>query len=226
VPAGLRRRVRIVTLWLLLRPDEDGRPVRLLLLEADLAELLKEPTETYGVRKFETAARREPMEDSMSSEELRERVAAIKPGDTVTARFDEGRDCEFTVTGRVREEYSNLIVGASWLALNGQAANNLLAIESHEPAKPPVPPEPTGDVIVRDCLTVLWEQGQAANTWESQGGTVRSWDDLAGKRGGLKVYRPEPSPERIEELVQEFWVGLQPQINARNFVRRLLGGEQ
>jgi hypothetical protein len=42
-----------MTLWLLLKPDEDGRPVS-LLSEADLAELLNDPTETYGVRKFET----------------------------------------------------------------------------------------------------------------------------------------------------------------------------
>jgi hypothetical protein len=65
----------------------------------------------------------------------------------------------------------------------------------------PVPPEPTGDVVVR--TPGGWFFVPMHGWWrrDDQPGGGWSWADLTREHKEYQVYRPEPSPERVEELV-------------------------
>jgi hypothetical protein len=164
--------------------------------------------------------------------ELREAVERIKGGDKVTARFADGPLGEFTVTGSAYEDASGWLrmAGYFFKTRDGEPTRWLVAIEAHEPAQPPVPPEPTGDYLLREPSGqvsvpvgggVLNRQDDAARLY---------WDTLWHYHGAdLKVYRPEPSPERIEELIRKHlnrWCddGDVVQATLRGFVADLLGG--
>jgi hypothetical protein len=92
----------------------------------------------------------------------------------------------------------------------------------------PLPSEPTGDVLVRDGLGVIWwrlvEWG-----WGCYGSPRQyRWAEVV-KQQPVTVYRPEPSPERIEELIRKHlnrWCddGDVVQATLRGFVADLLGG--
>jgi len=88
---------------------------------------------------------------AVSNAEVQDAVDRIKAGDTVTARVGPTGSHPYTVTGVVERGYlMALALGPIRLAdQHGRATTDLLAIESHEPAKPPVPPEPTGDAGTR-----------------------------------------------------------------------------
>jgi hypothetical protein len=162
---------------------------------------------------------------------LKEQVARIKRGDKVTARFRTDLGDEFVITGCVGPYMS---VGGWQLS-----GDNLVAIESHEPAKPSVPPEPKGDVLVVDtAFGRTWERGVIDNNWRPADGGIlgdgEDWSSLFNAFGPLKAYRPEPSPERVEELVQQY----EPRVSGfgitsaatkdalREFARELSGSDE
>jgi hypothetical protein len=173
------------------------------------------------------------------TEELREAVERIKAGDTVTARFQRSLDSpDYIVTGVASNGWAGaLFIGHDYLvARDGSPWESLVAIESHEPAKPPAPREPDGDVAVLDDDGRHWWQKinpDGIHYWTNNdihpGGYV--WEDLElhDVYGPFKVYRPEPSPERIEELIRKHlnrWCddGDVVQATLRGFVADLLGG--
>lgn len=138
---------------------------------------------------------------------LEEQVAAIKPGDKVTARFRHRRTGEFTVAGTAGFEDGLFVGTACLLRSDGGLSVFLVAIESHEPAKPPVPPEPTGDVLVL-IGGEYWAYDSGTERWHgSYDNTTATWEQLNEAGNDPHVYRLEPSPERVEELVRSYTEG-------------------
>jgi hypothetical protein len=136
--------------------------------------------------------------------ELREAVERIKGGDKVTARFADGPLGEFTVTGSAYEDASGWLrmAGYFFKTRDGEPTRWLVAIEAHEPAKPPVPPAPTptDDLVLLDERDrPITRYGSAWLEWSS--GEYSPWEHLDWP---LKVYRPAPSPEHEAREVAEF----------------------
>jgi hypothetical protein len=78
------------------------------------------------------------------------------------------------------------------------------AVENARPPMPlpPVPPEPRGDVLVSTGDEVF-HAAHPLDQWVSlQTDLNVPWSWLSQHE--YKVYRPEPSPERIEELVRQY----------------------
>jgi hypothetical protein len=174
---------------------------------------------------------------------LQEQLTAVCAGDYVTARFKGSGMGEHIVSGFCYRTEGCLKVGHDWLtSFPDGPGPHLVAIESHEPAKPPVPPEPPIDSVLLDRSDLLWRK-RSANDGEAywtniQGDALGAWlwsNPGMHRHGPFIIYRPEPSSERIEELAQEFaqqlmqggpWVSQTSQLNnAQGFARRLLGGE-
>lgn len=120
---------------------------------------------------------------------LREQVAKIKEGDAVTARFKHDKG-EFTVSGTAyvgADRRERLYVGYHTLRVDSTPSGVLVAIEAHEPAKPPLPPEPQGDVVVIDGLGFRWLPS-AGHGWSGVGRHRVPWEDVSQP---VKVYRRE-----------------------------------
>jgi hypothetical protein len=175
----------------------------------------------------------------VTSEELREQVGRISAGDFVVARFKPEGSTEYTVSGVVHAGWAGgLYIGRNYvLCRAGVPQSDLVAIESHEPAKPPVPPEPQGDYLLREpsgqvSVPAAYQPGVLMR---QDDGARLYWDTLVYYHGDdLKIYRPAPSPERIEELVLLFadrlscshWPTDYMSDEFREFATALLGGEQ
>jgi hypothetical protein len=167
----------------------------------------------------------------VSSEELREQVGRISAGDFVVARFKPEGSTEYTVSGVVHAGWAGgLYIGRNYvLCRAGVPQSDLVAIKSHEPAKPAVPPEPTGDVVVK-AWGQFWVRF-ADDRWLSLADkTEYTWREVVEAEqftfGTLpQVYRPAPSPERIEELIHEYASTDKWQEVLVRFAADLLGGE-
>jgi hypothetical protein len=162
--------------------------------------------------------------------DLRDAVAMIRPGDAVTARFHLDHIGDWTVTAVARElGGSSLQLGTSALTFDGTPARGLVAIESHEPAKPPVP-EPQGDVLV-EADGHHWFP-YTDDRWVAYNTSPIDWAALVKRAhqsaisNDMKVYRPEPSPDRVEELTFRFWQAHSTPTLAelREFAASLRGG--
>jgi hypothetical protein len=119
----------------------------------------------------------------------------------------------------------------AWPAIVGvlEAEGYIWAVEQITAQLPkPLPPEPTGDALVLRHGEVFGQEREGH--WkETRTGVVVDWSWICWEP--FKVYRPEPSPEGVEALVR--WLegswdeGREPiEDLAREFARRLLGGEQ
>jgi len=95
--------------------------------------------------------------------------------------------------------------------------------------QPPVPAEPTGDVLLVDQEGRVWHRDEGG--WCSNdrfgpidGENAQSWAGLY-EFGIEKVYRREPSPEAVEALATEYAWGDARPATLRKFAARLLGHE-
>ena len=138
--------------------------------------------------------------------DVSEQVAAIKPGDTVTARFNSPTFGEFTVTGKATNDGDRtMIAGHTIIYTSGEPGANIAAIESHEPAKPDLPSEPQGDYLLREPSGQVSIPSQPGVLMRQYDGARLYWDTLFRYHGAdLKVYRPEPTAQHEAVTISEF----------------------
>lgn len=109
-----------------------------------------------------------------------------------------------------------------------RAAHLDLIADEYEGQLPDPTPEPERDVVVRDAHGVHWARTEDGRNWSTRAAdqTGSPWSWLTGHRGPLRLFGPEPSAERVEELVYRFWqTHATPKLDElREFAAALLGG--
>lgn len=128
------------------------------------------------------------------SDDLRAHLAAVRVGDTVTATF-EFKGGELKVTGVVHdpEEFKGPLrltsAGTLMWSVGESIATELLSLDSHTPA---TPPEPKGDVLVKDRDGHVWSLFPEG--W-SNGIKVLTWPEFVREHGPVIVYVPREKGE-------------------------------